>query len=54
MAQRQGNQKKQGGRSGQQGGSKSGSLKQGSGTSRKSSMKEDEKGDSSTHSGSNI
>lgn len=53
MAQRRGNQKSQGGRSGQQGESKSGSQKQNSGTSKRSTMKEDEK-DSSTHSGANI
>ncbi|HET6556748.1 MAG TPA: hypothetical protein VFG54_05500 [Prolixibacteraceae bacterium] len=48
MAQRKSNQKGQSGRSGQQGGSKSGSQKHGTGTSRKSTMKEDEKEDSSS------
>lgn len=42
MAQRQSNQKSQSGRTGQQGGSKSGSQKQSSGASRKSTMKEEE------------
>lgn len=51
MAQRKGNQQSQSGRSGQQGGSKSGSQKQGTGTSRKSTIKEDEKEDSPTTSG---
>lgn len=42
MAQRQSNQKSQTGRSGQQGGSKSGTQKQSTGSSKKSTMKEEE------------
>lgn len=51
MAQNQGNQQGRAGRSGSQSGSKGGNQKQGTGTSRKSSIKEDEKGSSSSEKG---
>lgn len=51
MAQNQGNQQGRSGRSGNQSASKSGNQKQGTGTSRKSTIQEDERESSSSGKG---